>query len=167
MKKFMKRWVSQLTFSSVVRSLAAWMFIVVTLTLPLTSSTMAKYVATGAGQGRARIAKWDPIITLDSSWPTTAQNKYVLFNDAIGMTDTYNQRTFTVKNNGETVINATPHLYNEGTTTDALGVTFSPASANIAIGATQSFTVNIAHSVSRTVRTAYPVELFVHVEQVD
>ena len=148
----------------IIGTLALLLTVVAVLTTPLAAS---KYVATGMGSAGARIAKFDPIITLDSGWPASAQSKYVLLNNGIGLTN-YSGRTFTVKNNGETLIRAVPHLYYVGTANDVPGVTFSPSGNEvIGMGDTTAFTLNVGYSASHTVGTEYQVELFVHIEQVD
>ena len=81
MKKILKRWAGLLSFPAVVRSVAAWTLIVFTLTLPLTSSTLAKYVATGTGTGRARIARFDPKVDAGGATELTNRSKTFFFKD--------------------------------------------------------------------------------------
>ena len=155
----MERKPSVIAFTALILAVAA------VLTTPL---AMSKYAATGTGTAGARIAKFAPVITLNSKWPTTAQNKYVYLNNDVALTN-YSGMTFTVRNDGETIINATPYLYYVSpANTNVAGTTFTPANADIAPnGGSQLFTMNVGYSASHTVRTGYQVELFVHIEQVD
>lgn len=148
--------------------LVALVLLLTVIALASTPWVLSRYAATGTGGDAARVAKFAPVITLDSSWPTTTQNKFVLFNQAIGKTQTYSARTFTVTNNGETTIKVVPHLYYAGTKNDVAGVSFAPASAVLAYnGGAQSFTMSIAYAAGHTVGQEYTVELSVHAEQVD
>jgi len=130
----------------------------------------AKYTATAtATTGNARVAKFDPVITLGSGWPATTDNKYVLQNSTIGM-GSYDGLTFTVENKGETMINVAPSLVNPTGGAAYPGVTFnsSSGSMNIAPGQTVIVTMTIGYNTNLV---AYAegnmAELRVAVVQVD
>jgi len=134
--------------------------------LACTQIALSKYTSTGQGAANARLAKFDPVVTFSSTWPTTAGNKFVLFNDAIGKTNAYTN-TFSIKNNGETLIKATPRLVNAANGAVFPGVTFSPANSVIGIGSAVTFTMTVAYDSTLAVATEYTCELRVLVEQVD
>lgn len=134
------------------------------VTAPL---ALSRYTAQGLGSARARIASWDPQIAL-TGWPATGDQKFVLFNNDINKKNSYTGPSFSVTNNGETLINAKPRLVDAATGNTLAGVTFNPTNADIPIGGAVGFTMTVSYSGSGyTLGTEYTAELRVQVDQVD
>jgi len=128
---------------------------------------MAKYKTVGTASASVRIARFNPVITLNEKWPGGDPTKYVLINSRIYMNE-YDGMKFTVLNNGETTINVAPRLVNTaGTAYPQVEFSSGTGSMNIPAGQSIVVTMKIKDDTTFAAYTDYRAELRVDVVQVD